>query len=214
MEQIFSYIFHIDQYIIPIISGYREWIYGILFCIVLFENISPLGVIVPGDSFLFLMGTLTGSASMHTDVNIIVGVSIVASIIGEYFNYELGYNYGNRCLHNKHWKIITEKHLQRFNTFYKRYGEEFLMISQLLSLLRSLSPFISGIEKMNRMEFMLYNVAGSIVWVCGCSYIGFFFGNIPFIQENMRYFILGFLIFIFCFPIVELIKYLIKRHKL
>ena len=44
---------------------------------------------------------------------------------------------------------------------------------------------------MNRGKFTLYNVVGGVLWVVGITAVGYFFGNIPWVKQNLQIIIWG-----------------------
>ena len=66
---------------------------------------------------------------------------------------------------------------------------------------------------MRYKDFMLFNVVGAFVWVFGFVLVGYFFGNLPGIKDNIEYAIFG-LIGISLLPVfLEFIHIKFKKHK-
>ena len=58
-------------------------------------------------------------------------------------------------------------------------------------MIRTFAPFVAGIGKMDYKKFLLYNVIGGIAWIAIFLFAGYFFGNIPFIKNNLSWVIMG-----------------------
>ncbi|MFH1603380.1 MAG: hypothetical protein ABIH03_05690 [Pseudomonadota bacterium] len=69
--------------------------------------------------------------------------------------------------------------------------------------------FVAGVGSMTHARFQLFNFTGGALWVASLLYAGFFFGNIPFIRNNLTLVIFG-IIGISLVPVA--LEYL--RHRL
>jgi len=56
-------------------------------------------------------------------------------------------------------------------------------------------------------RFILFNIVGALLWVAIFCYSGYFFGQLPFVQENFKLLILAIIILSILPPIVEYIKH-------
>jgi membrane-associated protein len=62
-------------------------------------------------------------------------------------------------------------------------------------------------------RFIAYNVVGGLAWVALFSFGGYFFGNLPVVQQNF-FFVILVIIFISILPaIIELIRSRMQRRK-
>ncbi len=55
-----------------------------------------------------------------------------------------------------------------------------------MPFIRTFAPFVAGVAAMSRLKFTAYNVGGALVWVLGISAAGYFFGNLPWVKENLE----------------------------
>ena len=66
--------------------------------------------------------------------------------------------------------------------------------------------FVAGMGKMHYYYFMIYNLIGGAIWVVLFCYAGYFFGDLPFVQENLKLLIIA-IIFISILPaIIEILR--------
>src|SRR5438552_5187624 len=91
----------------PLMSS---WIgYALLFAIVFSETGLLVGFFLPGDSLLFLVGTVAGAG--HLDI---VGINIVlmaAAVGGDTFGYMLGRQTGPRIFRRPDSRLFRREHL-------------------------------------------------------------------------------------------------------
>jgi len=60
--------------------------------------------------------------------------------------------------------------------------------------LRTFAPFVAGIARMTYVRFTAYNLAGALAWVLALLYGGYWFGNVPFVKQNLTWVILGIIV--------------------
>jgi len=58
-------------------------------------------------------------------------------------------------------------------------------------ILRTFAPFVAGIARMTYVRFTTYNLAGALAWVLSLLYAGYWFGNVPFVKQNLTWVILS-----------------------
>jgi len=51
---------------------------------------------------------------------------------------------------------------------------------------RTFAPFVAGVAQMTRRKFTLYDVSGGLLWVVGVMSMGYAFGNVPWVQQNLE----------------------------
>ncbi|MGL4984351.1 MAG: DedA family protein, partial [Plesiomonas sp.] len=152
---------------------------------------------LPGDSLLFVAGTLAATGQM--DAHLLVVLLIIAAITGDALNYSIGRLFGERLFSNPHSRLFKRQHLERTQQFYVRHGGKTIIFARFVPIVRTFAPFVAGMGRMHYRHFALFNVIGGIVWVTGFVYAGYYFGNIPVIKQNLELLILG-IIFISVLP--------------
>ncbi|MEO8383652.1 MAG: DedA family protein [Betaproteobacteria bacterium] len=175
-------VLHLDRYLAVWIAAYGVWIYAILFIIVFSETGLVVAPFLPGDSLLFIAGSLAALGSM--DVHLLVVLLLSAAVLGNICNYEIGRYFGTKFFVNDKAKILNPKHLQRTHEFFERWGAIAVVLARFVPFLRTYVPFVAGMSVMSRGKYIAYTVFGAITWVGSLVYLGFFFGNIPWIKQN------------------------------
>jgi len=178
----FDIILHLDRHLVVWIAAYGAWIYAILFTIVFAETGLVVAPFLPGDSLLFIAGSLAALGSM--DVHLLVLLLLCAAVLGNICNYEVGRYFGAKFFVNDKAKILNPKHLQRTHEFFERWGAIAVVLARFVPFLRTYVPFVAGMSVMTRGKYTAYTVFGAVMWVGSLVYLGFFFGNFPWIKQN------------------------------
>ena len=182
-------VLHLDRYLSDWIAAYGAWIYVILFVIVFAETGLVVTPFLPGDSLLFIAGSLATLGSM--DVHLLVLVLVIAAVLGNVCNYEIGRYFGARFFVNEKSKFLNPQHLERTHAFFERWGAAAVVLARFVPFLRTYVPFVAGMAKMTRAKYIAYTVVGAAAWVGSLVYLGYFFGNIPWVKQNQGLLVLG-----------------------
>ena len=182
-------VLHLDVHLIRMVETYGIWVYGILFAIIFSETGFVVTPFLPGDSLLFVAGAIaaTGSLSVH----VLFVVLTIAAILGNTANYAIGRWMGQYFFRDGDSRWLNPRHLEKAHAFYERHGGSAVVISRFLPIVRTYVPFVAGMAAMKPREFTMYNVAGALLWCGGLTYAGYFFGNIPWIRDNLTAMIIG-----------------------
>ena len=102
---------------------------------------------------------------------------------------------------------------QKTYEFYKKYGGKTIIIARFVPIVRTFAPFVAGMGKMHYYYFMIYNLIGGAFWVLLFCYAGYFFGDLPFVQQNLKLLIIA-IIFISILPaVIEVVRAKLKARK-
>jgi len=164
------------------------------------------GVVVtpflPGDSLLFTAGALAAVTSGGLNVWVLLLVVFCAAVLGDMSNYMIGYRWGRRILESgKFSRIIKPEHIASTEAFFARHGGKTISFARFFPFIRTFAPFVAGISAMERRYFEIYNLLGGFVWVTVFVGAGYFFGNIPFIEKNLEFLVIG-IILISVLPVI------------
>lgn len=183
IEQIISFILHIDDHLVEIIKDFGNWTYAILFAIVFVETGLVIFPFLPGDSLLFAAGTFAALGALNLPLLIIV--FFLAAVIGDSVNYEIGKKVGTTIRPNTFMgKMINPEKMQKAEAFFNKHGGKTIVIARFMPFIRTFIPFVAGTSHMKYRYFLTYNIIGAALWVTACTLLGYFFGNIPIIREN------------------------------
>lgn len=205
LTQLMDVVLHLDQHLQALVASHGAWIYLILFLIVFCETGLVVTPFLPGDSLLFVAGTVAAAGGM--DIHLMVLLLIIAAVLGDAVNYGVGHYVGPRIFSHSESRWLNPKHLQRAHDFYEKYGGKTIIIARFVPIVRTYAPFVAGAASMTYAKFALFNVSGAVLWVVSLGYAGYFFGNLPIIKNNLTLVILG-IIFLSILPgIIEILRH-------
>lgn len=184
IRYLIDFILHIEVHLDYLIQTYHGWTYAILFLIIFCETGVVVLPFLPGDSLLFAIGAFAARGSF--DFWTISLSLLVAAIIGDSLNYTIGKYVGPKVFHKEDSKFFSKAHLIKAQAFYEKYGAKTIIIARFIPIVRTFAPFVAGIGEMSYRKFMTYNVVGAVLWIFSFIPLGYFFGNLPFIQRNFK----------------------------
>lgn len=212
IRYLFDIILHLDKHLAEIIQGYGTWTYLILFLIIFCETGLVITPFLPGDSLLFAAGALAALDGSPLSVWMLFLLLSVAAIIGDTVNYWVGAYIGPKAF-SSNSRFFKKEYLIRTHEFYERHGGKTIIIARFIPIIRTFAPFVAGIGSMTYWRFIVYNIAGGLLWVSICLFFGYLFGNIPIIKRNFSLVIIA-IIFISILPgLIEILRQKIKNRS-
>lgn len=187
--QLLDIFLHLDKHLAAVVDQAGPWVYGILFAIIFIETGLVVMPFLPGDSLLFISGTVVAAAGLN--VHALVAILALAAILGDSVNYSVGRYVGPRVYDRPDSRWIRQDHLKRTQAFYDRYGGITIVIGRFVPIIRTFAPFLAGVAQMPYPKFLAYNVAGGLLWIASLVYAGYLFGNIPWVKDNLTFIVIG-----------------------
>ena len=202
-----DFILHIGDHLQELVKNYGNWIYAILFAIVFCETGLVVLPFLPGDSMLFAAGAIAAVGDMN--VFVLMGLLIIAAVLGDFVNFEIGKHFGQRLFANPSSKFFKQSYLQKTHDYYEKYGGRTIIIARFIPIVRTFAPFVGGMGKMNYAQFARYNVMGAVLWVTLFTSLGYFFGQLPFVKQHFSWIMIGIIVVSVVPMVVEIIRH---RH--
>lgn len=189
--KLFEFILHFDVYLTDIIARYGTWTLAFLFGIIFMETGFVVTPFLPGDSLIFAAATFAARGSLN--IWSIFLLLSVAAVAGDTANYWIGHRVGAKA-YSGEIRWVKKEYMQRAHRFFEKYGGRAIFLARFVPIVRTFVPFIAGISRMPYGYFIRWNIIGGVVWVGIFSLLGYFFGNIPFVQDNFELVILAIIV--------------------
>ena len=166
MTLLLASLFHINLVLPQLMASFGHWIYVGLFTLIFMETGLVVFPFLPGDSMLFLSGSLAAVSGSGLNIGLLVVMLILAAILGDGCNFELGKRYGHR--------MITSRWLKRFlkparitaaKQFFAKHGSTAIFLGRFVPIVRTLVPFTAGMTGMRYRTFAIYNCLGAMIWI-------------------------------------------------
>lgn len=209
VQEFWYFITHLNETLPAFVAEHGMWIYVLLFLIIFVETGLVVMPFLPGDSLLFVAGSLAAGPTAPLELWILIVSLIIAAILGDNVNYWVGRFFGEKVLG---WKLfgrqlVRQKDMDKTHEYFEKYGPRTIIIARFVPIVRTLAPFAAGIGKMDyRRSFTPFNVIGAVLWIVLLTVAGYFFGKHPFVQKHYETVILG-IIFISVLPMaVEILR--------
>jgi membrane-associated protein len=189
LTTLFYSLLALDQTLASIAAEYGTWLYALLFAIIFAETGLVVFPFLPGDSILFISGTVVAAAGLN--VHVLAALLVAAAIIGDSVNYAIGRYIGPKVFQRPDSRWFRQEHLRRTQAFYDKYGGVTIIIGRFVPIIRTFAPFLAGVAGMPYRRFLSFNVIGAVIWITSLVYAGYWFGNIPWVKENLTYIVIG-----------------------
>lgn len=209
--QLIDFILHIDSHLVELSAHYGAWLYAILFLIVFCETGLVVTPFLPGDSLLFAAGAIAASSQGNLNVHIMVLLLLAAAILGDAVNFMLGKYFGEKLFANPNSKIFKQAYLHKTHDFYARYGGKTIILARFVPIVRTFAPFVAGMGKMDYAQFIRYNIIGALLWVLSLSYLGYWFGNLPFVRDNFGIVVIAIIVLSVLPMIIEIARAKLRK---
>jgi membrane-associated protein len=178
-----DFILHVDVHLQTFVQTYGAWVYALLFLIIFTETGVVVMPFLPGDSLLFVVGTLCGVGLMSLPLS--MTLLTAAAVAGNQTNYAIGRHLGPRVFKWEQSRFFNKRAFEQAHAFYERYGGITLVLARFMPFVRTFAPFVAGVAQMTRRRFTFFDVTGGTLWVVSLVGAGYLFGNIPFVKQNL-----------------------------
>lgn len=186
-------LFALDQTLASLAAQHAWVLFAVLFIVIFAETGLVVFPLLPGDSLLFLAGTVVAASGIN--VHLLVLTLFLAAVLGDSVNYGIGRYVGPKVFHRPHdsrlGRFLKPEYLDRTHRFYEKYGGFTIVIGRFVPIVRTFAPFLAGVGAMAYRTFLCYNVIGAAVWVSFLVYAGYLFGNIPWVKDNLAFIVVA-----------------------
>jgi membrane-associated protein len=183
---------------------------GIL-AIVFAESGLLIGFFLPGDSLLFTTGLLVaGDTYLHYPLWLVCLLVVLAAVLGDQVGYLFGRKVGPTLFRRPDSRLFKRENVEKAHEFFEKHGPKSLVLARFVPIVRTFTPIIAGVSRMDYRLFVTYNVIGGTLWGAGVTVLGALLGQIDFVNHNIEL-ILVLIVLISVIPIA--IEYLRARRR-
>lgn len=179
---------HLDTHLAAVVAQHGAWVYAILFAIVFCETGLVVTPFLPGDSLLFVAGALAAAGGMQ--IGLLIVLLVIAAVLGDAVNYAVGAWFGPKVFRWENSRFFNRAAFDRTHAFYAAHGGKTVIIARFMPLIRTFAPFVAGVARMRYARFAMFNVSGALLWVVSLTLAGYWFGNLPWVKQNLTLVIL------------------------
>lgn len=187
MTMLLASLFHINLLLPQLMASFGHWIYIGLFALIFIETGLVVFPFLPGDAMLFLSGSLAAMSGSGLNIGLLVVMLILAAILGDGCNFELGKRYGQRMVNSRLLKrVFKSARLAAAQQFFEKHGPAAIFLGRFVPVVRTLVPFTAGMTGMRYRSFAIFNCLGAVSWILVTLGTGYLFGNISIVQQHFE----------------------------
>mgnify|MGYP002628453337 FL=1 len=176
-------------------------------CLILFIECGLLvGVILPGDSLLFIVGMLIASNFISTPLSIALLLMSICAIAGNLLGYWTGAKIGPKLFSRPDSKLFKQEYVVTTQNFFEKHGSRAIVLARFVPIVRSVITALAGVARMDYKTYATYSTIGGILWICTMTLAGYFLGSIPVIKENIDLVAIGIVLLSLIPVFVEVIR--------
>lgn len=190
LAQVLDIFLHLDVHLNAWAAWMGVWLYVVIFVVVFCETGLVVTPFLPGDSLLFACGALAATQGSAVSLWVLVPVVFIAAVSGDFCNYEIGKWLGPKVFTRENSWLLNKNHLNKAHAFYEKYGGKTIILARFIPIIRTFAPFVAGIGKMTYFHFASYNLIGAGLWVFLFVLGGYFFADLPVVQNHFHYVVL------------------------
>lgn len=185
---------------------------ALLALIVFAESGLFIGFFLPGDSLLFVAGFLASDAAGNIlpPLPVVAVVVLVAAVTGDQVGYWFGAKVGPALFDRPKSRLFNPDHVVKAHAFYERYGAKTIVLARFVPIVRTFAPIVAGVASMSYGTFFTYNLVGGALWGAGVTTLGYFLGQIPFVEDNIE---LGLIVIVGLSVMPMVIEYIRHRRR-
>ena len=163
--------------------------YGFIFLVIFIETGVVFMPFLPGDSLLFAAGFFAHNSELQILPLLIV--VWLAAIIGDQCNFMIGHFLGRRIIASGKIKAMTPERIAESEAFMEKWGGLSIFLGRFFPFIRTFVPFLAGVGGMHWRHFFGFNVLGGVTWSSLFTMLGYWFGDIPVVQEHFELLVVG-----------------------
>jgi membrane-associated protein len=146
---------------------------------------------IPSGGLLFTAGVFVATGDLHENLLVVCSLLIIASVSGNIIGYWFGLKAGPMLYKRKDSRFFKRKYIDKAESFYKKHGNIALAAGLFFPIIRTFSPLVAGVIKLNFRRFVLFTFMGSVLWISTFVIAGYLVGIMPFLKQYLKYIVIG-----------------------
>ena len=199
---------HLDKHLEAVVQAYGPWVYALLFAIIFVETGLVVMPFLPGDSLLFVAGTIAAVGGL--DLGLLLVLLVTAAILGDAVNYSVGRYFGPKVFGWENSRFFNRAAFDRTHAFYEKHGGITIIVARFLPFVRTFAPFVAG---MTYPRFAFYNVVGALLWVISLASLGYLVGNTAWVKQNFEWVTLAMIIIPGLPAVFEVLRHTLFKRR-
>jgi membrane-associated protein len=168
-----------------ILRGMGGWALAVL-CLIIFAECGLLvGFFLPGDSLLFVAGLFVATGAIETPLWAVCALVTVCAFVGNVCGYWIGSKVGPTLFNKPNSKLFKREHVEKTHEFFDKYGARAIIMARFVPIVRTFITATAGVGRMDAKKFFTYSAIGAVLWASGVTVLGYFLGEIDFIEKNI-----------------------------
>jgi len=161
---------------------------------------------LPSGGVLFTAGVFVATGGLGNNIFTVCTLLVLASFLGNMTGYWFGLKAGPSLYRRKDSRFFKRQYLTATEEFYNKHGRMALIAGFFLPIIRTFSPILAGVIRLNMRRFIIFSFTGSVCWIISFALAGYFIGLMPFLKPWLKYIVGGFILFITVPLIFRIIK--------
>ncbi|OED50211.1 hypothetical protein ACH42_01315 [Endozoicomonas sp. (ex Bugula neritina AB1)] len=155
------------------LKEHNNWLGVVIFLVAMMESLAIIGLVMPGVTMLFALGTIAGAGAMG--VYLMLVWAFLGAVVGDGISFWLGFRYHEKL---RLWWPFKQhpQWLDRGEFFFHKYGTFSVVIGRFVGPVRPIIPAVAGMMDMPPAKFYTVNIISALGWAPAFLLPGFLTG--------------------------------------
>ncbi|GAB1512180.1 VTT domain-containing protein [Actinophytocola sp. KF-1] len=192
-----------------ILRGMGGWALAVL-CLIIFAECGLLvGFFLPGDSLLFVAGLFVATGAIATPLWLVCVLVTICAFVGNVCGYWIGAKAGPALFNKPNSKLFKKEYVDKTHEFFDKYGARAIVMARFVPIVRTFITAMAGVGRMDGKKYFTYSAIGGVLWASGVTILGYFLGEIPFVEKNIE----AMLVLIVLLSVIPIIIEVLKARR-
>ena len=154
--------------------------------IVFAESGLLIGFFLPGDSLLFTTGLLVTTNKLDHPLWLVCALSSWPRSSATRSGYLFGRKVGPSLFKRPDSSLFKQENVEKAHEFFEKHGPKSLVLARFVPIVRTFTPIIAGVSRMNYRSFITFNIIGGALWGAGVTLLGASLGKVEFVHQHIE----------------------------